>query len=151
MGRASAEYSFAASVQDAEALWYETRRWPEWIDGLRRVIDLEGDWPRAGATVIWQSTPAGRGRVIERVTSYEPGEGQVLEVQDDSITGCQRVSFAELEGGVLVSLALEYKLKARSLITPVVDLLFIRRAIAASLRSTLERFGVELAGAGAVR
>jgi hypothetical protein len=148
MRRASAESSFAASIDEAEALWYETERWPRWIDGLRRVTDRDGDWPRAGARVTWESTPAGRGRVVERVTSYRPGDGQTLEVEDDSLRGHQRVAFRELAEGVLVELALEYELKARSLITPLVDLFFIRRAIAASLRSTLERFGAELASGG---
>jgi hypothetical protein len=149
MRRASAESTFAASIDEAEALWYDTERWPGWIDGLRRVASLDGDWPRAGARVIWESTPAGRGRVVERVTSYQPRDGQTLEVQDDSLRGRQQVAFRELAGGVLVELALEYELKARSLLTPLVDLFFIRRAITASLRSTLERFGAELAAAGA--
>lgn len=149
MRRASAENSFAVPVQQAEAVWYDTERWPEWIDGLRRVTERSGDWPRAGASVSWESNPAGRGHVVERVTAYEPGRGQTLEVQDDSIRGCQRVAFHELDGGVLVELALEYELKARSVLTPVVDALFIRRAMAASLRSTLERFGIALAGARA--
>jgi hypothetical protein len=144
MGRASADDAFAASVPDAEALWYDTERWPDWIDGLSRVARREGDWPRAGATVTWISNPAGRGRVVEHVLSYEPKVGQTLEVEDDSIRGRQSVAFDGLEGGVRVELALEYELRAHSLVTPLVDLLFIRRAMAASLRSTLTRFGAEL-------
>jgi hypothetical protein len=72
--------------------------------------------------------------------------GQTLEVEDDSIRGRQSVAFDGLEGGVRVELALEYELRTRSLVTPLVDLLFIRRAMAASLRSTLTRFGAELLG-----
>jgi hypothetical protein len=146
MGRASADDAFAASVPDVEALWYDTERWPDWIDGLNRVALLEGDWPHAGATVTWISNPAGRGRVVEHVLSYEPNVGQTLEVEDDSIRGCQSVTFDGIEGGVRVELALEYELRSRSLLTPLVDLLFIRRAMAASLRSTLSRFGAELFG-----
>lgn len=149
MGRASAEAAFAASVPEAETRWYDTDRWPEWIDGCSRVTALEGEWPRAGARVIWESNPAGRGRVIELVVSYEPGVGQTLEVQDDSIRGRQRVAFHRLDEGVRVELALEYELEARSILTPVVDALFIRRAMTASLRSTLARFGAVLAGPGA--
>ena len=67
--------------------WYDTRRWPAWVDGLDRVVDVAGDWPQAGASVTWESGPAGRGRVIERVVSHEALAGQTLEVQDDSITG----------------------------------------------------------------
>jgi hypothetical protein len=42
-----------------------------------------------------------------------------------------------------VSLTLEYTLKERNLITPIVDLLFIRRALRDSLRRTVTRFGHE--------
>ena len=151
MRRVSAEDSFAASVVEAEALWYDTDRWPSWIDGLSRVSDLDGDWPRAGSTVTWESNPAGRGQVVEHVSRYEPRAGQTLAVEDDSIRGRQSVAFHELDGGVRVELALDYELKARSLVTPVVDALFIRRAMTSSLRSTLARFGVELANARARR
>jgi Polyketide cyclase / dehydrase and lipid transport len=149
MRRVSAEDSFAASVVEAEVLWYDTDRWSGWIDGLDRVSDLEGDWPRAGSQVTWESNPAGRGRVVELVTRYEPRAGQSLAVEDDSIRGRQSVAFHVLDGGVAVELALEYELKARSVITPVVDALFIRRAMTSSLRSTLARFGAELVSTGA--
>ena len=42
-----------------------------------------------------------------------------------------------------MSLTLEYRLKQRSPITPIVDVLFIRRALHASLQRTLARFGHE--------
>jgi hypothetical protein len=147
MRRAGAEDTFAASISEAESRWYDTDSWPAWIDGLRRVTEVEGDWPRAGATITWESNPAGRGRVVERVVRYEPRAGQAVEVEDDSIRGRQSVAFRELEGGVRVELALEYELKDRSILTPVLDALFIRRAMAASLRAILTRFGAELAGA----
>ena len=50
MRRASATQGFAASVRDAETLWYDTDRWPAWIDGMARVRKVAGDWPGAGAT-----------------------------------------------------------------------------------------------------
>jgi len=150
MRRARATGSFAASIDEAEGLWYDTDHWPAWIDGLARVTDLAGDWPGAGAGVTWESNPAGRGRVCERVVSYQPRAGQTLDVEDDSIRGRQRVAFQELDGGVGVELTLEYELKSRSLLlTAVVDVLFIRRAMTTSLQTTLARFGAELAGAEA--
>ncbi|HWF72207.1 MAG TPA: SRPBCC family protein [Solirubrobacteraceae bacterium] len=149
MRRASAEDSFAASVSEVEARWYDTERWPAWVDGLAGVIAVEGDWPRPWSKVTWESNPAGRGRVVELVVSYEPGLGQTLEVEDDSVRGRQIVAFRELEGGVAVELALEYELKQPSILTPLVDALFIRRAMRASLRATLARFGAELAAARA--
>jgi hypothetical protein len=150
MGAVRVSLVFPGSVHDAETCWYETSRWPAWIDGLARVISVDGDWPGVGARVTWESWPAGRGRVIERVVSFERLAGQTLEVEDDSITGRQSVSFAPLEGRVEVSLSLSYHLKKRSPLTPLLDALFIRRAMASSLRSTLTHFGAELA-AGVVR
>ena len=44
---------------------------------------------------------------------------------------------------VRVSLTLEYTLKNRTPITPILDLAFIRRALRDSLRRTLARFGHE--------
>jgi len=148
MGRASAVESFAASVPEAEALWYDTDRWPAWVDGLAQVTEIEGDWPSAGAAVTWESNPAGRGRVLELVVRYEPHAGQTLEVEDASVRGRQSIAFDQLADGVRVELALEYELKQRSIVTPVLDVLFIRRAVASSLRATLARFGAELARAG---
>ena len=149
MRAASAERSFAVSVGEAEALWYDTTRWPAWIDGLSGVVGREGDWPSAGAQVTWESNPAGRGRVVEIVVRYAPRVGQTLAVEDDAMRARQRVAFHELAGGVRVELALDYELRKRSILTPVVDVLFIRRALTASLSSTLARFGAELARAGA--
>jgi hypothetical protein len=145
MRRASAEDSFAAPLGEAEALWYDTGRWAGWIDGLSRVVAVEGAWPGVGAEVRWESNPAGRGGVRERVLIFEPGAGQTLEVEDGSIRGRQSVAFHEREDGVGVELTLEYELKERWIVSPVVDFLFIQRAMAASLRSTLARFGSELA------
>jgi hypothetical protein len=136
-----ATHIFSASVADAQALWYDTARWVDWVDGVDAV---EGDWPRPGATVTWQSGPAGRGHVTERVVRYEPLEGQTLEVSDDSIRGEQTITFAPEEADVRVTLSLAYRITRRSPITPLIDLLFIRRAMADSLDLTLTRFGGNL-------
>ncbi len=149
MSTARAAQTFDATVHDAERCWYDTGGWAAWVDGLAHVQSVDGDWPGIGAVVRWESGPAGRGHVIERVIAYEPLRGQTNEVQDDAITGRQTVTFTPDTdpGGVLVELALEYTLRRRSLVTPVVDLLFIRRAMTMSLRSTLAHFGANLAAA----
>jgi hypothetical protein len=132
-------------VHQAEKCWYHTDRWPVWVDQLARVIEVRGDWPKVGSEVIWESGPAGRGRVRESVVAYEPRTGQTTEVEDDTITGRQTVKFTPSGDEVLVELSLEYKITRRDPLTPVIDLLFIRRLMAGSLRSTLGRFGTELA------
>jgi hypothetical protein len=136
---------FPGSVHEAEICWYDTERWPRWVDELARVLAVDGAWPRPGASVIWESGPAGRGRVHERVSAYEPLAGQTVEVEDDSIKGTQRVAFTPVDDGVEVGLSLEYAIKRRSLLTPLVDALFVRRPMAISLGKTLARFGAELA------
>jgi hypothetical protein len=130
-------------VAEAEELWYDPHRWAAWIDGFGHVAKLEGDWPRAGARLLWDSRPNGRGRVSETVTSYEPRTGQTLDVEDQRLTGTQSVAFAPDGERVRLSLTLDYRLKARSPITPLLDLLFIRRALRDSLQRTLARFGHE--------
>ncbi|HEY3729233.1 MAG TPA: SRPBCC family protein [Solirubrobacteraceae bacterium] len=141
--------TFPGTVPEAERCWFDTARWDHWIDGLERVVAVDRDWPNAGSAVTWQSNPAGRGRVTERVMEREPLEGQTLEVQDDSIRGRQSVAFTPVEPGVEVALTLEYEIKRRSIVTPVIDLLFIRRAMTVSLQTTVSRFGVELRSARA--
>jgi hypothetical protein len=130
-------------VVDAEELWYDPHRWAAWIDGFGHVAKLEGDWPREGARLLWDSRPNGRGRVSETVTAYEPRAGQTLVVEDHRLVGTQQVAFDAGGHEVQLSLTLEYRLKQRTLITQLVDVLFIRRALQASLQRTLARFGHE--------
>lgn len=136
-----ATHTFAASVRDAERHWYDTSRWQTWVDGLDHVVATSEPWPMAGGRVTWQSGPAGRGRVTETAVDYVPGQRQTVEVTDDAMTGRQTVQFAAVTDGVEVTLRLEYRLKRRSPLTPVVDALFIRREVSLSLT----RFGARLA------
>jgi hypothetical protein len=136
--------TFPASVQEAERCWYDTSRWDSWVDGLDDVVQIDEPWPMVGGGVIWNSGPAGRGRVTETVVAYAPADGQTVEVTDDTITGRQAVTFAAVGDGVEVSVALEYHLRRRSLVTPVVDALFIRREMSLSLSRSLGRFGARL-------
>jgi hypothetical protein len=144
MSAVSASIALPASVDDAEALWYDTGTWSGWVEGLEEVLAIQGAWPAVGSGVTWVSGPAGRGHVTERVLAYEPQRGQTNEVADDSITGVQTVVFTPQEDGVEITLALEYRIKKRGILTPVVDLLFVRNAVRTSLRSTLTRYAAEL-------
>ena len=144
MGRVSASCQLRGPLGAAERLWYDTSRWPSFIDGFARLVKVEGNWPRAGGRVVWDSTPAGRGRVVERVTRHEAGAGQSLEVEDPRLQGTQEIRFARLDDGIEVGLQLDYELKQRTPLGAVVDVLFIRRALRDSLRRTLTRFSREL-------
>ena len=144
MRTVAASETFAATVHEAEALWYDTSRWSAWVPGLERVEEVSAGWPDVGGRVCWQSGPAGRGRVLERAVEYEQLAGQTVEVEDDSIRGQQAVSFEPEDGQVVVVLSLAYRLKQRSPLMPVVDLLFIRGAMRRALEQTLSYFGAEL-------
>jgi hypothetical protein len=144
MGRVRASIEIAALASEAEALWYDSGRWPTFIDGLHHIARVDGDWPHAGARVLWDSNPGGRGRVQERVTAYAAREGQTLEVEDEKISGTQRVTFTPTERGVTVALELRYELKDAKPGMPIFDLLFIRRPQRDSLVRTLRRFRTEL-------
>jgi hypothetical protein len=109
------------------------------------VVKLEGDWPRAGARLLWESPPRGRGLVDEHVTAHEPLRGQVLDVEDEKLSGTQSVLFEPAGAdAVRVTLALEYQLKRR--FTPLLVRLFTRRALRESLQRTLARFARERRG-----
>jgi hypothetical protein len=145
MPRVRASTEVPALASEAETLWYDTSRWPTFIDGLHHIVRLEGDWPRAGARVLWDSHPGGRGRVQERVSAYAAREGQTLEVEDERLRGKLRVSFTPTERGAIVALELRYELKSARPGMAVVDLLFIRRPQRESLERTLRRFRTEVA------
>jgi hypothetical protein len=144
MGRVRARIDLPGQASDAEALWYDTRRWPAFVDGLKHVARVKGDWPRPGAEVVWDSHPGGRGRVLERVVEYEARRGQAVAVEDERIRGTQRVGFAPHEGGVAITLELDYALKDARLNFAPLDLLFIRRPQREALERTLRRFAAEL-------
>jgi hypothetical protein len=146
MAKVSATQVFEASLSEVERCWYDTARWPGWVDELERVVSVDDTWPGEGSTVVWQSGPAGRGRVSERVVAYEPLAGYTVEVEDDSIRGEQTIWFTPVDGGVQVTLALDYSIKRRSPFTWAVDPLFVRGPMTASLAKTLAGFGGELAG-----
>ena len=142
MGRVRTEVQVAALASAAEELWYDTGRWPTFVDGLAHVAKVEGDWPRAGR-VLWDTRVDGRGRVDERVTVHEARVGQTVSVEDEKITGTQRVEFHPTTSGCRIVLSLDYQLKMAGPQAFVVDF-FARRPMRDSLKRTLARFKREL-------
>jgi hypothetical protein len=140
---ASAAELVPGRASEAEDLWYDPHRWAAWVDGFGHLTTLEGDWPKVGARLVWDSPPRGRGRVQEIVTAYEPRSGQTREVEDERMRGRQTVAFEPVGDDVRVTLTLEYELKQQGAFTPLLDRLFIRRELTDSLRRTLRRFGHE--------
>lgn len=148
MGQVSARVRVGRLASEAEALWYDTSRWPTFIDGLKAVVRVDDGWPGPGARVLWDSHPGGRGRVSERVTAYEARAGQTVAVEDEKIRGTQRISFTPGEDGVTIELTLDYEIKDARPGMWIVDSLFVRRPQRDSLSRTLRRFAVELAAEG---
>jgi hypothetical protein len=121
-------------------LWTDLGRWPTFVDGFGHVVEVSGNWPEAGSKVIWESTPAGRGRVTERVVEHEV-DRFATDVFEKQLTGRQTLWF---EPGA-VTMELEYELASGGPLRPITDVLFIRRALTMSLERTLRRFSTEAA------
>jgi hypothetical protein len=141
MARVRVQRSFSASVHEAQTYWCDVSRWPEWMDGVAQIVSVDERWPAPGSRVIWQSGSAGRGRVTERVVDCEALAGLTVTVEDEAMTGTQRVDFEPAPAGVQVGLTLEYRIRRRGPFTPLVEWLFVRRPMTDSLTRTLERFG----------
>jgi hypothetical protein len=127
---------------EVEQLWYDRTRWASWVDGFGKVVSLDDGWPQTGARLLWDAPPGGRGRVVERVTRYEPRLGQTLEVEDALLTGVRRVTFDPGLEETKITLEVELEPKER---TPPARRWLLRRRHGDSLRRTLTRFSYELA------
>jgi hypothetical protein len=138
--RAMAASVVPGPVAEVEALWYDRTRWPGFVDGYAATVRVDPTWPEEGSQLVWDSTPHGRGRVIETVTAYEPQGGQSANVEDERLTGTQRVQFIAEADAVRVILSLDYSIKDRNPLTPIVDFLFVRRSVRDALRRTVTRF-----------
>jgi hypothetical protein len=133
-----AVYDLDVPAAVAAQLWTDTNRWPTFVDGFGHLVEIDAAWPAPGAKVVWQSGPAGRGRVTERLVERDD-EHVVTEVFEEQLHGRQTAFFEP--GRVL--LELEYELAKAGPLSRITDALFIRRALAMALERTLKRFSTE--------
>ena len=146
MPTVSIKIDVAAPLATVEHAWYDTARWSQWVDGLEEIVEIAQPWPALGGRIVWQSGPAGRGTVTERVVEHTPGAGQSVAVTDGEIEGEQTVLFTATGQrtaagqGTRVELELSWALRRRNPLTAIVNALFIRRAVGDALGRTLERF-----------
>jgi hypothetical protein len=133
-----ASHDLSAPVGLAQRLWTDLPRWPTFIDGFGNVLEVDEAWPDVGSKLIWQSIPAGRGRVTERVIEHDDGRF-VTDVFEQQLAGRQTLWF---EPGV-VTMELDYTLTTGGPLRFVTDVLFIRRALTMALERTLRRFSTE--------
>jgi hypothetical protein len=138
--RADAQVPLAPEA--ALRLWTDLSRWASFVEGFARVLEADPDWPQSGR-VVWESIPAGRGQVTEKVADPPlAGEFATL-VFEDRLAGRQAFRAVESAGGSLVELSLEYTLTKYGPLGALADAVFIRRALRDSLRRTVDRFAVE--------
>jgi hypothetical protein len=132
----------ALSPERAQGLWTDSGRWASFVEGFGHVLEARGSWPEPGASLVWQSTPGGRGRVTEKVVRAEPGHF-ATRVSEEALQGIQSARFSATEEGTRVDLRLEYELSRAGPLSGAADVLFIRRALRDALRRTLRRYVVE--------
>ncbi len=132
------DFELSAPAPLASRLWTDIARWPTFVDGFGHVLEVDDSWPEPGSKVVWQSGPAGRGRVTERILERDD-DHVATEVFDEQMHGRQTAFFEP--GRVL--LELDYELANRTPLSGITDVLFIRRALAAALERTLRRFSTE--------
>jgi hypothetical protein len=140
---ARAQADLVLTPEAALRLWTDVDRWPSFVEGFAHPVDRSPEWPHAGARLVWESSPAGRGRVTEKVVEAEGPDRFVTQVFEERLHGVQTFRVVESEGGSRAELALEYELTKYGPLSAVADVIFIRRAIRDSLRRTLSRFAVE--------
>jgi hypothetical protein len=138
--RAAAVVSLAPEA--TLALWTDVRRWPTFVEGFARTLEVSEDWPAEGARVVWESIPGGRGRVTEKVVASQTGRF-ATEVYEEALSGEQALRISEDAEGTRVELTLDYELNKYGPLRALADFLFIRRALRDALRRTLRRFAVE--------
>ena len=134
----AAEAAVALEPDDALALWADTDRWATFVEGFARVVERSPEWPAEGAKVVWESGPAGRGRVTEKITARTPGETR-SQVYEERFSGEQIVRCADGR----FAIRLDYDLTGGGPLAVLTDVLFIRRAVRDMLRRTVSRFAVE--------
>jgi hypothetical protein len=130
------------SPSDAVRLWSDVERWPSFVEGYARRLELTEAWPEPGGRVVWESTPDGRGRVTETVVESSP-ERFATQVYEAALAGTQTLRAVAADDGSEVELSLEYELARYGPLRGLADAIFIRRALRDALRRTLYRFTVE--------
>jgi len=125
------------------ALWSDGERWPSFVEGYARRLELSPDWPDKGARVVWESVPDGRGRVTETVVENS-ADRFATQVYEEALMGTQMLRVAPSGEGSEIELTLEYRLAKYGPLAGVADAIFIRRALRDALRRTLFRFAIEV-------
>jgi hypothetical protein len=128
-----------ASLAATWERYFDPNGWDAWVEGFERVERSEG-YPEAGSTLVWQSNPAGRGTVTERVLAHEPRTLHRIAFTDPQSSGELTTRFAIEGEATRVTLELAYTVGRGGALSRVTDMLFARSQVIASLRRTLMDF-----------
>jgi len=152
MAEVSAELEINVPVADAWELYFDADRWASWVDQFARVLSSDG-YPDVGGTLVWESNPAGRGRVGERVLAHEERRLHVVSFEDPTTTGTletrfEMVAAGESERATRVGQKLSYELRDGGALGKLTDRLFIRSQMRQSLQRSLSEFRAEAEAGG---
>jgi hypothetical protein len=153
MSEVEAGIEVGAPVADAWSFYFDADRWPSWVDQFARVVSSDG-YPGVGGALVWESNPAGRGRVAERVLAHEDRRLHIVDFEDPATTGTLEVRFemvaaADSDRTTRVTQKLVYELRDGGPVGKLTDRLFIRGQMRQSLQRSLTDFRTELTAAGA--
>jgi uncharacterized protein YndB with AHSA1/START domain len=142
-----AEVEIDAPLADVWELYFDPRRWASWVDGFSAVESSSG-YPEPGGTLVWRSTPAGRGRVSERVLAHESRELHRAAFSDPAAEGELQTRFEMLparegERRTRVHQTLSYSLLGGGPLRRLTDLLFVRSQMRGSLARSLDELRAE--------
>lgn len=119
------------------------------MEGFGSLVSSEGSWPDPGSVVVWDSTPHGRGRVRERVIEHQPGLVLASELSEQRLSGTRWVRFNDLTDqgypGVRIEVQLDYHLRGSRWLGLLLDWLFVRPALRASIARELDEVAARLA------
>ena len=141
MTEIEAETEIGAPLAEVWELYFDRESWPLWVDGFARVSAADG-YPEPGGTLSWESTPAGRGSVRERVLAHEPRRLHRIAYVDPGSEGELETRFEMLPAGegvrrTRVAQVLRYRLRSGGPLGAITDRLFIRSQMRRSLQRSL--------------
>jgi uncharacterized membrane protein len=142
MAEVSESVLVGASLADAWTYYFEPSGWPAWVDGFGSVESADG-YPEGGGTLVWRSSPAGRGTVREQVLAHEARTLHRISFTDPESSGELTTRFAVEGEGTRVTLELSYRLASGGIFAWLTERLFVRGQMRGSLRRTLARFRLE--------
>ena len=143
--RVASEVEIAAPAAAVWDFYFDASRWPSWVDQFAAVVAAEG-YPEEGGTLRWRSGRAGRGEVSERVLEHRPRRLHRIAFDDPQADGELATQFEVTEGGTRVGQELTYRLRRGGALAAIIDILFVRSQMRASLGRSLLALRAELEG-----